>query len=432
VTKTSNELHKQLSELIEQQEKALDSVENREFTKADKAENEKRFAKIEQLQHEIQVAKAREAQEVKEAIERHDPRIQWGREQSGSPSNLARDMERGRFSDIVTPLRKGESYAKQIATNHRTESQYAIGIGELCRAMVLGPNSDRERFALSEGTDSAGGYTVPAFLSATILDQLRDESVFTKAGAGVIPLTSNKNTLVRIATDPTPTWRAENASVAASDAVFEGVLFQPKTLAVVVKASRELLEDSLNVNEAIGTALAGAMAAELDRVVGFGSGTGSEPTGIVNTSGILTVTAATNGSDLDDYTKFLDGLYQLEANNAHPNAVIINPREARVLNGFADTTGQPLRRPEALADVAFLTSTKVPVNVTQGTASNASTMLMGDFTRLMIGVRTEMRIEVLRERFSDNLQYGFLCYLRADVAPTHPKAFCKIPGIIPA
>ena len=42
-----------------------------------------------------------------------------------------------------------------------------------------------------------------------------------------------------------------------------------------------------------------------------------------------------------------------------------------------------------------------------------------------------MRIEVLRERYADNLQYGFLAYLRADVAVTHAASFGKLIGIIP-
>jgi hypothetical protein len=40
-----------------------------------------------------------------------------------------------------------------------------------------------------------------------------------------------------------------------------------------------------------------------------------------------------------------------------------------------------------------------------------------------------LRIEFLRERYADNLQFGFLAYLRADVAVKHAASFCSIVGI---
>ena len=46
------------------------------------------------------------------------------------------------------------------------------------------------------------------------------------------------------------------------------------------------------------------------------------------------------------------------------------------------------------------------------------------------GVRTSLRIEILRERYADVLQYGFLAYLRADIGLTRPKTFCELVGIL--
>ncbi len=56
---------------------------------------------------------------------------------------------------------------------------------------------------------------------------------------------------------------------------------------------------------------------------------------------------------------------------------------------------------------------------------------MGDFTQLLLGIRQELRIEVLKEAFAGNLQYGFIAHLRADVALAHPAAFCSLTGIVP-
>jgi HK97 family phage major capsid protein len=58
-------------------------------------------------------------------------------------------------------------------------------------------------------------------------------------------------------------------------------------------------------------------------------------------------------------------------------------------------------------------------------------VIMGDFTELYLGVRSELRVEVLREKYADALQYGFLAWLRMDVAVAHAASFAKLIGILP-
>jgi hypothetical protein len=55
-------------------------------------------------------------------------------------------------------------------------------------------------------------------------------------------------------------------------------------------------------------------------------------------------------------------------------------------------TGQYLRKPDVLTNVPFL--------VTTGIADN--TMILGDFSKLIIGIRTQLRIEVLRELYGES------------------------------
>ena len=201
---------------------------------------------------------------------------------------------------------------------------------------------------------------------------------------------------------------------------------------MVVRASRELIEYSLNVEEALETALARSFASELDRVALVGSGSGSEPTGIRNTSGVTEVSMGTNGAAITDYTEVLDLLRDLRAANApEPGSAILAPRTMRTIDGFADTTGQPLQRPPALASNAFRPTSQVPIDETQGTATDASTLFFGDWAQVWLGVRTSFRLEVLRERYADNLQLGFLAYVRADVALAQAAAMGRLIGIVP-
>jgi len=68
---------------------------------------------------------------------------------------------------------------------------------------------------------------------------------------------------------------------------------------------------------------------------------------------------------------------------------------------------------------------------TQGTATDASTVIFGNFSELFIGVRNTVQIQVLKERYSDSFHYGFLTHLRADVQMAHPGSCCELIGIVP-
>ena len=56
---------------------------------------------------------------------------------------------------------------------------------------------------------------------------------------------------------------------------------------------------------------------------------------------------------------------------------------------------------------------------------------VSNFADLVIGVRSQFRLEVLRERYSNNFQFGFLGHLRADVQVWHPESFAMVVGITP-
>jgi len=81
-----------------------------------------------------------------------------------------------------------------------------------------------------------------------------------------VPLTSDRTTIARTASDPVAGWRSENAAVDVSESTFEGVILVPRSLAVLVKVSRELIDDSVNIEQALEAALRGSLSVELDRV----------------------------------------------------------------------------------------------------------------------------------------------------------------------
>lgn len=301
----------------------------------------------------------------------------------------------------------------------------ALGVGAYLRSMAIGAKTDIEKRALAEGTDSSGGYTVPTTLSARLIDNLRAQSVCTRAGAQMVPLTSDNHSIAAVDSDPTPAWRNENEAVNEDDPTFRNVPFAPKSLAVMVKVSRELLEDSINLESALPQIMASAMAVEMDRVCLLGSGSAPEPEGIANATGIGTTA---HGAALANYAPLLTARTDILSNNAGPvSAVVMHPRDEGTMSEFMDTTGQPLNMPRQLSELPMLTTTSIPTD--GGAGSDESTIFVGNFASLMIGMRHDISILVSRDFALDKLQYTFVAHMRMDVALAHAKSFHTITGV---
>jgi HK97 family phage major capsid protein len=315
-----------------------------------------------------------------------------------------------------------------FATSRRVDGP---SLGDCLRAMIAGPRNQAERRALSEGTDSAGGFTVPLPLAMEFIDKLRARSVVIAAGARTIDMTSETLALARLDTDPTFAWRAENTEVMPSDPTFSRVLLTAKSLSGMVKVSRELVEDSNNVSAALENAFMKGMALEFDRAALYGTG-GDQPTGVALTSGINSVSMGTNGAALSGYDSLIDTIYEMQLDNAaDPTAMIYHPRTGVTLAKMKDGEGNPIIVPKMVADVPRLVTTSMPINEAQGTATTASSILFGDWRELLIGLRASLRVGILRERFAEFHQYAFISYMRGDVQLAHANSFSRLKGIIP-
>jgi HK97 family phage major capsid protein len=310
-----------------------------------------------------------------------------------------------------------------------------VSLGAYLRSMATGPRNDAERRALAEGTDSAGGFTVPQLLATELIDRLRPQAVTFRAGAKTVVLPSHIYTIARLRDDPTAMWRAENGVIPDTDPVFEGVIFKAKAMGCLVKVSMELLEDSSNINEVLPGVFAKVAALELDRValVGLGETTSpvtQEPLGIAYTGGVGSHRLDAHISSYDCILDAVDDLAQ--ANAAFPTASIMHPSVNTEFSKLKDQLTQPLRRPDAIKDLPFLVTTQLPTNESGGSPSgtDCSRIITGDFSQLLIGMRTEARVLTLKERFVDYGQFAFMLWMRADVQLAHAKSFSQTLGVM--
>ena len=329
-----------------------------------------------------------------------------------NPQDLSFKDYKPTTGDAVATIGPKEKFARSNGPRPKH------GVGDLL-AGLLGVNKDPGvRASLSEGVDSAGGYSVPETLSQEIIDLMRSKQVVMAAGARSIDLPGGDFGMLRITAPPTANWHIENDLIAASEPTFDLVQMKPKTLTTLIRCSRELLQDSQNINEAVSLAIASAMAPEVDRAILFGDGQNGSPLGLTNHQGLANVDV---GGPIKDYTKLQEALLKLKQNDVWdpPSAWVMNPVAWNQMASLVDSTGQPLRAPEPVYQVPQEVSTVIP----QGT------IITGDWSKLIVGYRSQLQIELLTQTFADRFQFGFLAHLRMDVAVMHPSAFCTLTGI---
>lgn len=234
----------------------------------------------------------------------------------------------------------------------------------------------------------------------------------------------------RIVSDPVANFRLESAVIPEGPPVIDGVTLTARSLAVLFQISRELLHDSPGVESAIRDAVARAIAVKWDAVALNGSGAAGEPRGILNTSGISSVSMGVNGASLTNYDPLIQAKTLVLQANRPANAFVMSPREAGTLAMLKTTQNAYLSPPTAVTDMSMFTTTSMPITQTQGTATTAGSILVGAWSSVFIGMLEELTIQVLAERYSDYGNVGLVCHLRGDIAVGDVKSFAAVKGII--
>lgn len=332
-----------------------------------------------------------------------------------------------------TTLTRSQKVADWSKAVERTGDGPDYDIGKMVRGLAIGDwtGAEIEKRVMSEGTLTAGGHMVPTPLAANVIDLARNKMRVIQAGAQTVPMTSQTLKIARLTADPTASWKTENATVTASDAAMDAVTLTAQALTVLVRLSMELIEDAPNIGQAVSDAIAAAIALEFDRVALRGSGTAPEPRGIRNQTGVTITANGANGTAAN-YDQLIDAFQVVRAGNYEPTGVIAAPRLEQSLSKLKDSTGQYLRAPDAVNAIPRYATNQVPTNLTVGTSVDTSEVYVGDFSQLLIGLRTQLSISLLSERYlADNGQVAFFAYLRGDIQLARGTAFNVLTGIRP-
>jgi HK97 family phage major capsid protein len=434
--KKSIELRQERKELLDKATaiQARVESENRNMTGSETTEFENLCRRVELMGTQIKVEEQNEENE-KRSFLGLTPRVPRASQsfQVAEPLAEYAITDKGERIPLLGP---GDSFRSAVQIKPEFEN---LSLGKMIRGQATGKwdNAEAERRALTESTGGAGGYLVNPILSAELIDLARNKSVVMRAGARVLPMTTSEVKLARVQTDPTAYAVAENSTITESTGTFGQFSLRAKKLAVLTSASIELIEDVQNLDQLVKNQIAEVLALKLDYNILRGDGAGENIQGLFawqdGTPAIGVVEPGGNGAALADYGYPSQAVQKILEANGTPNAVIYAPRSWGELDRLVETTtGQPLRAPDSWNQLQKFVTNQIPINLTYGTASDATELYVGDWTKLIVGMRTDVTLEISREA-NDAFEKGKVYirgYLRADSLPTVPAHFTLIEGII--
>ncbi len=283
---------------------------------------------------------------------------------------------------------------------------------------------------LTAGTDTQGGYLVQTdVLAQNFIDVLRNRTFVIRAGARtlsglrgdvLIPKKSSSSTAYWVDLDGT-------ASITESQPAFAGVQMSPKSCTGLVDISHKLIiQSSLDVENLVRQDLVDTVSVAVDAAAIAGSGTGSEPTGILNTTGIGSNTYSNGGSPS------YDDILTLEADVADNNADEVNccyfttPTMRKTLkNLYTNST---------YGEIPVWTAGDEPgtgkMNGYRAFATKQVTagyVLFGDFSQVIIGQWNTL--ELMADPYGSNFAKGIVsvrCIYDVDIAIRHAGAFSEL------
>lgn len=242
-------------------------------------------------------------------------------------------------------------------------------------------------------TNADGGYA-KSEMAPRYIDGLKDRMAIVKLGATVLSDLVGTLPLVG-AGNMTAAWLAEGATASVSKAAFSRVTMTPHRNAIVGAFSKDLLrQTSLDVEQIVWNKIQEAHARLLETAAIAGTGSNSQPTGILtalaavtNTPNIIAI--GNNGGPIT-WAKVVALETKINAGNANRGKLgyLTNAKVVGDLKTIerASNTARFLLEGDRLNGYPIEWTNLVPSNLTKGSSTSVcSAMIFGNFEDLYIG-----------------------------------------------
>lgn len=257
---------------------------------------------------------------------------------------------------------------------------------------------------LNQGTDSAGGFTVPEDWGADFIELLRNFTVVRRVNPRSPGMPNGNLTLPGLATTAGAGYVGEAAAITAADATFREVKLAAKKIAAITSMSNELLQyNAYGADMIVRDDLLEGMAVAEDAQLLRGTASASAPTSFLeiatNASNVITAPA---GSTIADIEGTLANLELVLMNNnvstvgaawimaPRTYQTLLNTRDGNGNRAFPEMVNWSTDNTSQLRGKQVLVSNQVPVNLGTGTNESELYLVQGRHVLLADTRRMQM------------------------------------------
>jgi HK97 family phage major capsid protein/HK97 family phage prohead protease len=312
--------------------------------------------------------------------------------------------------------------SNQGDANARRAAEFEIEVGKAAAEKyerssngIVVPNEVLRR-DLVVGTPSAGGNLVASeLLSGSFIELLRNRMAMMQAGVTMLTGLQGNISVPRQTSAATAYWVGEGSSPTESQQAIDQVNMTPKTVGAFVDYSRRLLlQSSIDVEGMIRADLARVIALELDRAAIYGTGSSSQPLGLVNTTGIGSQTITTFGT----FAEYIGMETDVATANADAGSMryIINAaaRGALKSTSIVGTEARFVYENDEINGYPVIVSNQLTTN----------DALFGDFSQFVVGMWSGLDLTVDPYAGATAGTVRVIALQDVDYAVRQPAAFC--------
>jgi hypothetical protein len=329
-------------------------------------------------------------------------------------------------SPAITGRADGYSLAKAIRgqINGKLDGLEAETHKELARSMPVAPRGVvvpslllQERAAMT--TSGIANLVGSMPRGDLFVDRLQPASAVLAAGATMLAGLDKAISIPKETAELAAAFVAEGSAATETSLTIGSISLSPKRVSGTASFTLEtLIQSNPSVDVLIRSSLTRQLAQALDQAALSGNGTAPNPFGIINTSGVNTLTAAAGGAI--SHAEALTALAALEADNV-PSAgavFLMHPTDFAKIAAkeVATSTGR----------FVIEDGTILGRRVIQTTLATAGKVVVGDFQHVVVGLFGGTDLVVDNYTEARKAQVIITMHQMSDVAVRHAEAFCVI------
>lgn len=392
----------------------------RNVNSSDKEACEKAIERVNELIRELNAANAAEAA-AQALAERSFKEKEKAAGRSFSIAKFLRELSEG----------KGLTGLEKDAADMGAAEYQRLGLarqGTVLPACFLRASSGQNYTTAEDG----GVLTETA--SARYMQDLRERLIVNSLGATV--LTDLVGTVPYFGSGSfTGGWGAEGDKASIEKIKFSKVTLTPHRNWVVGALSKDLLrQTSVDVENLIKNKILECHATMIDRAAFVGSGQNGQPTGVLNTTGIVKVAAGDNGGAVD-WKKVVALETAINSANANrgrmayaTNAKVLG--ELKTTEKFANSARPLSEDGKVLNGYPMEWTNLIPSDLKKGTGTGLSALIFANWADLVVAQWGG--IDFVIDPYTAALQAEIIMVLNAwnDVKVVEPKSFAAIVDVI--